>query len=531
MDYRIFATISLIVISCNIFAQHVSPYNNHYFQPYERYIYQSPNRFHTAIKPYNIAEVSKIVELDTLYTLNIQNKHLDYALNKDLYSFKKNDFGFTINPAVNFELSKDTQDSLNGWINTRGFIIDAQVTPKVFLSTSFFETQSYFRDYRKGRVAELGRNTIPGQSRAKGFGKDNKAQDYAFSEAYISYVPNDIFGFQLGHGKHFIGDGYRSILLSDNAMSYPYFKITTNVWNLKYINMWSQHQYVDVPHLPNSRYPIKWNAMHYLDWSVTEWLSIGFFETIIWENEDTLGNHRGFELQYLNPVIFLRPVEFSIGSPDNVMMGLTGKLSLFKNHIFYGQVAVDEFKFSEIKARNGWWGNKFALQGGYKTFDIAGVKHLDFQTELNLVRPFMYSHFTYSQQYGHALQSLAHPRGANFYESATFLRYNYQRFFAELKFLYVVHGKDTTESNYGNDIFKLYQSRSLEYDNKIAQGAITNKVFYTDFTVSYLVHPKSATHIMLGLTRRAAHTPTEKNTTMMYFIGLRSLLHNFYYDF
>ena len=108
--------------------------------------------------------------------------------------------------------------------------------------------------------------------------------------------------------------------------------------------MWSQQYYVDFPHAANSRYPKKWNVMHYLDWSVTKWLNIGIFETIIWQNEDSLGVYRGFEFNYLNPVIFLRPVEFSVGSPDNVLMGITGKLTLFKNHILYGQLAIDEFK-------------------------------------------------------------------------------------------------------------------------------------------------------------------------------------------
>ena len=93
--------------------------------------------------------------------------------------------------------------------------------------------------------------------------------------------------------------------------------------------MWSQHALIDRPFVPNKRYRKKWNVMHYLDWSVTDWLNIGFFETIIWQDEDSLG-HRGLEFNYLNPVIFLRPVEYTVGSPDNVLMGLNGKLTLKK---------------------------------------------------------------------------------------------------------------------------------------------------------------------------------------------------------
>ena len=271
--------------------------------------------------------------------------------------------------------------------------------------------------------------------------------------------------------------------------------------------------------------------MHYLDWSVTKWLNIAFFETINW-GDDTLGTHRGFEFNYINPCIFLRPVEFSIGSPDNCLMGLTGKLTLWKNHVFYGQAILDEFKFSEFKKHSGWWGSKYGLQAGYKTFDIAGVKNLDFQTEFNYVRPFIYSHFTYSQNYAHAGQPLAHPRGSNFYESVSFLRYSWKRFFFDARYSYMVYGADTTGTNYGGDIFKLYQTRTQEYDNKIGVGADKNVITYKDFTVSYMLNPKSNMTVSLGVTNRTQKCDVHDDKNQwMYFVGFRTNLNNFYYDF
>ncbi|HPY82365.1 MAG: hypothetical protein M0R02_02190 [Bacteroidales bacterium] len=505
-----------------------SNYQNHSYRPYDKYVYNSEHRFHTSIKPYNVRDISKIVSIDTLFVTNPKNAILNYATNQNYVQYHSPDFNFTINPAGNFETSRQFGDTVQGWINSRGFTIDADVRNKIFVHTSFYEIQSNFKDYRYDRIKELGRNTIPGQSRGKRFKEDGL--DYAFANAYISYVPSDIFDFQFGHGKHFLGDGYRSILLSDNAHNYPYFKITTDVWNIKYINMWSQHMYIDNPHLPNTRFPIKWNVMHYLDWSVTDWLNVGLFETIIWSNEDTLGNYRGFDFNYLNPVIFLRPVEFQLGSPDNVIMGVSGKITLFKNHVFYGQIAIDEFKLAEIKARNGWWGNKYAIQMGYKTFDL-GVKNLDVQSEINLVRPFMYSHFLESQNYGHALQPLAHPRGSNFYESVSFVRYNINRWFFEAKFQYLVYGQDSAGTNYGNDIFKLYQIRTLEYGNSLAEHAIQNTVIYKDFSVSYLINPKNAMNITAGVTHRTQNSDILNKNQFMYYVAFRTTLHNYYYDF
>lgn len=532
MDNKLLLFLLLLSFAWTGFAQDNSVHQNASFQPYDRYLYNSENRFHTSVKPYDMTEVNKIVNIDTLYVKECKNKYVNHFLNNDWVRFRSNVFNFNINPTFNFELSQHNGDNNEdlGWINDRGVFVNGNITDKVYFYSAFHEIQSNFTDYRRDRIKELGHNTIPGISRGKAFG-ENGGLDYAYAEGFVSYIPNDYFRFQLGHGKNFIGDGYRSLILSDNAQNYPYFKITTNVWHLKYVMMWSQQYYLDKGHLGNTRYPKKWNVMHYLDWSVTKWLNIAFFETINW-GDDTLGTHRGFEFNYINPCIFLRPVEFSIGSPDNCLMGLTGKLTLWKNHVFYGQAILDEFKFSEFKKHSGWWGSKYGFQAGYKTFDIAGVKNLDFQTELNYVRPFIYSHFTYSQNYAHAGQPLAHPRGSNFYESVSFLRYSWKRFFFDARYSYMVYGADTTGTNYGGDIFKLYQTRTQEYDNKIGVGADKNVITYKDFTVSYMLNPKSNMTISLGVTNRTQKCDVHDDKNQwMYFVGFRTNLNNFYFDF
>lgn len=532
MDNKLLLFLLLLSFAWTGFAQDNSVHQNASFQPYDRYLYNSENRFHTSVKPYDMTEVNKIVNIDTLYVKECKNKYVNHFLNNDWVRFRSNVFNFNINPTFNFELSQHNGDNNEdlGWINDRGVFVNGNITDKVYFYSAFHEIQSNFTDYRRDRIKELGHNTIPGISRGKAFG-ENGGLDYAYAEGFVSYIPNDYFRFQLGHGKNFIGDGYRSLILSDNAQNYPYFKITTNVWHLKYVMMWSQQYYLDKGHLGNTRYPKKWNVMHYLDWSVTKWLNIAFFETINW-GDDTLGTHRVFEFNYINPCIFLRPVEFSIGSPDNCLMGLTGKLTLWKNHVFYGQAILDEFKFSEFKKHSGWWGSKYGLQAGYKTFDIAGVKNLDFQTEFNYVRPFIYSHFTYSQNYAHAGQPLAHPRGSNFYESVSFLRYSWKRFFFDARYSYMVYGADTTGTNYGGDIFKLYQTRTQEYDNKIGVGADKNVITYKDFTVSYMLNPKSNMTVSLGVTNRTQKCDVHDDKNQwMYFVGFRTNLNNFYYDF
>ena len=40
----------------------------------------------------------------------------------------------------------------------------------------------------------------------------------------VSYTPNKVLNIQFGHGKNFIGDGYRSLFLSDVSSPYPFLK-------------------------------------------------------------------------------------------------------------------------------------------------------------------------------------------------------------------------------------------------------------------------------------------------------------------
>ena len=48
--------------------------------------------------------------------------------------------------------------------------------------------------------------------------------DLYYSSGYINYNINSFFDIQLGHGKNFIGDGYRTMFISDNSFNYPYFE-------------------------------------------------------------------------------------------------------------------------------------------------------------------------------------------------------------------------------------------------------------------------------------------------------------------
>ena len=537
---RLYILIALVGLAATVSAQEShSMYMNQEFNHFDRFAYQKDNRIHTSVKPYQMRQITQIVNVDSIYHIETNSLVTDLIFNRSLITLKRDDIEFTIDPLFNFEIGRDADYDNMSWINTRGFVLNTRIGKKIFITSDFYENQAKFYDYRRQVVKDT--KAIPGQGSPKTYKEDG--YDYAWVDATVSFQPDEHFDITFGHGKNFIGDGYRSMILSDASFNYPFLRITTDIWNIKYVNLWAQFQDLTQRYNYGHAHDKKWGSFNYLDWSVTPWLNVGFFEAVIWANADSLG-HRGFDINYANPVIFTRPVEFSVGSPDNALLGLTGKLTLWQNHVIYGQFIIDEFKFEDVKTgikhqfnkedstiQWGWAGNKWAFQIGYKTFDLFGLQHLDIQAEYNMARPFMYSHIDHISNYGHYRQSLAHPLGSNFKEAVLIGRYNYKRLFLEAKYTRAMHGSDINGLNYGNDIFKSYADhRASEYYNSIGQG---EKVILqnTNLKAAFLINQRTNCNIYLGFTRRSEEIKSEKTANNLITFGVRTSLQNIYYDF
>ena len=211
-------------------------------------------------------------------------------------------------------------------------------------------------------------------------------------------------------------------------------------------------------------------AAHYLSLQLHKNLQFGLFETVIFSRENQ------FELQYLNPVILYRTIEQSVGSPDNVLIGLNLKWNAWNKFQVYSQFILDEFKFSELVVnQDGWWGNKYGFQLGIFAPNLAGVDHLDVQVEYNTARPYTYTHFDSVANYTHYNMPLSHPLGANFKETIALVKYQpFPRWYLELRYSHIDYGGDVNGLNYGRDWRRSYNSRILEYGNETGQGLATS---------------------------------------------------------
>jgi len=392
---------------------------------------------------------------------------------------------------------------------------------------TFIEGQVSYPNFTDTLVSQY--KIIPGLGQA--FGKNGK---YTFTNftGHLSYSPIRILNFQLGKDKMFIGDGYRSLLLSDVANNYPYFKTTVNIWKLQYSVWYSAFKDISQSNGIKNNYLNKFGTFHYLSFNATPEFNISLFETEIWQGNDT-NRHRSFDPNYLNPVIFYRPIEYSLGSGDNAIIGMNTSYKFLQQYKFYGQVVIDEFNFQQIKAQNGWWGNKQGFQLGFKHLDLFGIKNLSAQVEYNWVRPYTYSHGSPQQNYSHFNQPLAHPFGANFTETLGFLSYKHNRWQIDLKGMYAEIGKDTTNSNYsvGQNIFLSYNDRGFDSGNRMTQGI---KYYYAqgEIKFTYFVIPGLNLRLEAGFIQRYIKSATGYfNETPFVYLGIKTSMYNFYRDF
>lgn len=392
---------------------------------------------------------------------------------------RERQFQLLVDPVLHLTAGQDFKEDAFIFQNTRGIKIQGLLDKKVYFYTSIYENQRRFLQHIEKSI--MAREAIPGQ----GFYKPYQSRlidglrgwDYLNAQAFVHFNLSSSIGLELGHGNHFIGDGLRSLLLSDYGHNYFYFKLNTAVWKLHYQNIFAELSATSSTQNPGDELlPKKYMAAHYLTLNVSSRFRIGLFESVVF------GRQNNFELQYLNPIILYRSVEQFLDSPDNVLFGLNFSWNISRGVQLYGQWLLDEMRLSETFKNRGWWGNKSGIQLGLKWYDALNVVGLDFLLEHNSVRPYTYAHRKTAAEndfvvasYSHFNQVLAHPLGANFRELLLLVDYHWtQNTSLRFKAVMARYGDDPPGENWGNDIFKDYTSRQDDFNNRIGQGIDTD---------------------------------------------------------
>ncbi|MGJ8591105.1 MAG: energy transducer TonB [Aquaticitalea sp.] len=517
------------------------PFTHHYYARFDGEMNGLGTNSHTAVKPFVYEDVAKYYDFKAEKEALVKGSESWWSRklwDEHLVQIQGKDFWFTIDPVFDLQIGKDTEaDFSTTYNNTRGFYIQGGLGRKFNFSASVFESQGRFAQYYNQYAYSLRTDSdpaiVPGRGVSKNF-KDN-GFDYPVAEGYLSYAPASFINIQFGHGKNFIGDGYRSLLQSDVASPYPYIKLNTTFWKLKYTNTWTSLRDVRAEVTEDGAFKTKYIANHYLSWNVSKRLNIGLFESVMWAND----NDRGFDLNYLNPVIFYRAIEFETGQDaGNAILGASAKYKWNNKINLYGQFILDEFALDDVTAGNKSWRNKFGYQLGLKYYDAFKIDNLLLQFEYNQVRPYTYSHNTVVLNYGHNNQPMAHLWGANFREVIFIGRYDLGRWFADAKFIFGTRGFDfnTTEDDfsYGGDIYRNYNERPFNNGVQIGQG---NKVttFNAELQGGYVINPVSHLKLFTNISFRnfnpeAETATTFKSNTVWFSLGVRTDLFNWYID-
>ncbi|MGK6351198.1 gliding motility protein RemB [Parapedobacter sp. DT-150] len=514
------------------------PYSYHFYQKLNNVLYDADTRLHTSVKPMIIDEALQ-PRYDSLMELGVAERHSWWGrklYNEHLIDIKKDDHTFYADFLPDFQLGRDfAGGGRTTWLNTRGAQAGVTIEDNFSLYVNFFENQGVFPEYLDRYIFE--HTVTPGQGYGKTMTSSPRKKDWMYGSATMSYTVNKYLNVTLAYDKQFIGDGYRSMLLSDISSNYTALKLTGKLGNVQYMSMWT---YMLDPMHPRSLDSTrragdnwKWGAFQYLDWNVNNRFSVGLFQSVVWGAKNAAGR-RGFDFNYFNPIIFMRPVELTnTSSPDKMHLGLNTKYKALKNLTVYGQFLLGEFVASEFFSGRGHVNNKWAAQLGFRGFDAFGVKDLNFLAEYNTARPYTYAHFDPVSNYSNYGQPLAHPLGSNFRELVGILNYSYKRFDFSLQGTWGQFGSDPDSlTNYGGDIFKTYATHIQVYDNRIAQG-VKNNLLYADGRISYLFNPKYNLRVEVGAVYRRHGIPEQGRhpQTGMLTLGLRGSFRNFYYDF
>jgi hypothetical protein len=461
--------------------------------------------FHPEVRNFLRSDLFKI-GYNTGYTNPIDSNSLVYLLNENsewesepnpsrrpilkhffktpanLFEVRTKDFQLLVNPMLHLGYGSDSGKPL--FVNERGLSIRGSIDNKVYFHTSLLETQIQPPAYAADWISE--KKAIPGAGfykvyRSKVFDLD-RAYDYNVANAALGAQITPHIGVEIGHGQHFIGNGHRSLFLSDFGSYYFYLKFNTRIWKLQYQNLFMELSPVSQAVVGNNDLlPKKYAAVHYLHYNITPRIGVGFFEATVFNRS------RQFELQYLNPIILYRSVEGLIGSPDNVLVGVDFRWDIARKVRLYSQLLLDEFRLSDLykPEQTGWWGNKYGIQTGVQYINAFNINQLDLRAEYNLMRPYTYSHFDSLNSYQHYNQALAHPLGANFKE--LFLEARKQilpQWSARVHYLHIQQGLNSPDANWGADPTLPYTSRIQEYGNVIGQG-LSNQVQLLGMQVSY----------------------------------------------
>lgn len=499
MQKSLLTLFSLLGLSISLIAQDSDILLNHDLYHYiDRLDIQNRTDevLHTDIKPYGRKYISQVFEETDVAKMSNNEREwhkrmhllasdddadkekgkgylwgLLYNNKRDFYQYSKDNFRIYVNPAFEMKIGGEYLSGKKTQMlstNSRGIQIRGDINKKIGFFTEAYDNVMLVPQFVMYRLdpdstfkesERTERLNFPGETYVKRFARKSNSLDFFSARAYMTYSPIKQMRIKFGYDRSFWGNGYQSTMLSDNPANCLMLDINTKVWKLEYTNRFTQMiDYFKGKVDGAGTYPRKYGVFHQLSFKPNRNLSLGVFESIIYNPIQPNGT-RGFELQYINPLIFYRSIEQALGSSDNGTIGFTGKYNFLNHFQLYGQFFLDDFRVGDFKdgllklkrpPQSRY--SRTAYQVGFKYIDMFNVPTLDMQVEFNNARPYTYQHVGTSSNYTHYGQNLGYAFGGNARNLDVILNYHpFPQWNIEMIFTKAMKGMDKNGYNYGGD--------------------------------------------------------------------------------
>jgi len=344
------------------------------------------------------------------------------TFNEHLLRVAKEDFSFSIDPLMNFQGGMSFEDTSSNilYTNTRGIQIQGNITNRVFFYGSFYENQSEFPMYVDSAIRAS--RVIPGFGSPKPFGEGG--YDYNMATGLIRFEPIENLGFQYGHDKLFIGEGYRSVLLSDNAFNYPSLQTDVALFKNK---IYYQVNYALLQETRRADRTLNSEAIklrklaniRYLSFKPLPELEVGISEVVMWQRWDDSTGTLPYEPLYLNPLPFINSL-VEVDTLNKGYLGMNMSYTFQKKYVGFGQVLYSNDEIS-------------GYQIGAKAYDAFGINGLYLHAEYNEAKDNAYGSGNLQTDFYHMGQSMAFVQGNDATEFITTVRYTYRGLFAQAR--------------------------------------------------------------------------------------------------